>query len=218
MSALTAIPLTDLEIALLDPHDGDDDRPEDIELAKARIRLSETFPALTAAQHGLIALVVRLAKRDGRIRFQSREIVYCPVCKRDGGYVTFQTGPNRGFRNYKKPLTFAGIEFRYSMVNRHVNIGGCTECVAAIRETLLSELEGVRADLPEALTGYPSRYTWFKIRSCYKCDWEGGENEMGRTCTLLGNASICPECGAESTFGGSSHPVLPGFVLVEVAQ
>lgn len=233
----TAVTLTDEELILLSGRC----RPEvqrDVDRARLRIDAS-IHPLLAELPEGMRRFIVaaRLAaSAQGRLGFRGDHIRYCPVCQTTAGYALhkrsgrekglFGGWHKKGSPNLDKPLDHYAVNLEPPQFIRFSGIAGdlgcCVECWKKIQPILLRYFEdqGVRAELPKAVTGVEPTLRWFRIRRCPRCAWTGGEHEMGRMSCLLGDGSypaICPTCKfTHEPLGKPDFEVVEGkFVLVE---
>lgn len=172
----------------------------------------------------LAVAAVSEARTEGRLIFRHERIQYCRVCERAAGYAAVKRTTSwhrrKGDVDHSKPLTMGAVELahRFVRIDKHVAVGCCSECFEAAKPVLAVALANVRAELPEALTGIPSKYRRWGKRRCTACQWQGHEGEMGELPTLFNDGHYrgeCPRCGATNApLGKAIVEQLDGFEVV----
>jgi len=217
------IELSDDELLLLDGK-LDDKRQLDIEAAKERIAMRQAIPGLSPALAGFVANVVRAAENEGELCFERKSLRHCAVCDKSAGYQTYPRNGRhhrKGDKNFDKPLTFQGVDIarRFISIQGHANLGCCNACWEVVKPHLAEKLAGVRAAIPEAITGVAPRFKRYTNQECVKCGWKGHEGQMGMLPALMGGlySGKCPQCEASNVlFGPTLIKTAPGFVVVEI--
>lgn len=216
----TRLELTDAEMLAIDglvPRI----QPE-VEKAKARLALTQQIEGLNSEQVALLHGLIERAQTAGRLKLCYDSLKYCKACGSQAGYAKYKSGRNKGRDNHKKPLMMAGVDFSDSFIRfaGYTSLGCCTTCWNLIKPELVKRLADVKAEIPESITGTPSRFKWFKNRHCTRCDWTGSEHEMKQLPAVMGGwyPGRCPNCSAENRWLGESLiKDAKGFTLVEVA-
>ena len=216
---LTNVRLTDDELLVLDGRCSEKVQAE-VEGARIRQAMQDRLDLPTHLA-GFVGDVLLEAQTNGELRWMSKRLTYCRICRKAPGYAPFVRGPRRGRPNYDRPLTLAGwdLAHRFVTIKDSANLGGCDECVQAALPAIREALRGVVAQLPKALRaeGVPARTKYPNVR-CKECGWEGHEGEVGRLRTLMGDGTYpgkCPSCGVEhQPFRPSPLEQTGGFVVV----
>ena len=148
--------------------------------------LAAASPDMPPPLAAFVAAAIQEAEENGRLACNHARMRSCPVCGARAGYATCPS------------------------------LGMCAECWRTHKAAVARALEGVRAEIPEAITGRPPMLRrWDRMRC--KCGWEGHEGQMGEIPALLIGTfrGKCPKCGAEnSILGGQAVKRADGFVLV----
>lgn len=216
MFDLNEVKLTDEELLLLDGKCS-----EKVQTAVDLVKTSKTITGLASPEHAkFVVSVVQEAQTSGKLIFSRSSISYCPVCKTSGSYRLYKSGKNKGRFNYDKPTYIFGVELAYRsvIIRGHVTVGCCSQCWETVKPFVLTALESVKAQMPEALTGHPEKYTRYDKRKCSSCGWEGHEGEMGFLPALMGGnyRGECPKCKVKNEiFGPQKITAAEGFVVVE---
>lgn len=203
-------------------------------LSEAGLAYLYNVPAHIAA---MAQTIINIAKGKGKIEYRVQNASHCPCCdRREGYYVYGRTTYIKAFGNrlpnhvkgqpdYSNPKRFTVYDLGRSCVTNTVFEGYCELCAPAIEPVLKAELPKIDYDHPmfydkPVWLGMNTRFKHYARRKCKDCGWEGGENEMGKRHTLMGDGrypAICPKCGAESlVFGRNPFESAPGFVLIPV--
>lgn len=210
------IRLTDEQVLLLASVD-EDETQEAVSLA--RLRLEYEAKGL----HWWSADVRIEAETAGRLQLARKDLQACDLCGKRAGYAKYARATRnhrRGDNNYGRPLSMLGVDLavRAVTVRGRASLGCCNDCWGEVKDSVSQALVGVRAEVPEGISGEPVRWRWHAIRRCEKCGWEGGEHLVRRLPCLMGGGTYpgkCPACGASSRpLCASVLETLPGFVLV----
>jgi len=217
--------LTDEEVVLLDGRCSPEVQVE-VEKSRDRLALTSNIFGLTKKQALLIADVVLLAKSEGYVICRGDSIRYCEVCEKSAGYAKHKRSGRyhrAGQDNRDRPLTFRGVEFKDSFVRiqNHVSLGCCYDCFQAIKDNLHDALALIKAEVPEAITGFKPKWKRWRRHECTKCGWQGHEGDLGKLRTLLSDGYYrgqCPKCPAKNEF--MSHPIkmIDGFDVVPAEE
>lgn len=218
MSALTFdVELTVTELAALNAAPVRPDVQAEINLAL----LSDW----ACARHGvpervglLAAKAVREAAVEKRLLWQPRSLRFCPICRKDPGYVKYKSGPRKGESNLNRPRVLRGVEMaaRFIRIEGSVTIGGCVECVDGAAPIIRELLRDVPAELPEPLNPDGRKLKRHARRRCSACGWTGHEGQMGRLPAVFGGhyPGKCPSCGAKNKpFARDEIETLKGYEL-----
>jgi hypothetical protein len=217
----TSIEIPDTLLLLLDGR-GDEKVQAAVNAAKARAEAAVELTGLTEEQIAFVVKVRTAAETSGQLWFQHNQVKSCGICKKRGDYIRFKSGPRKGQPNYDKPTYLNGVELMRSFVSMqgYVNLGCCFECWTALKPVVAERLVGVRAEIPEHITGTPPRFKRYDLRHCKKCDWTGSERLMGKERTLMGDGwypASCPKCGAKNLFMGPTVvETVKGFEIYEL--
>lgn len=221
--------LTDDEAILLDGRVRVEVQPL-VDMAKKRINARLVFHNLSDADRKFLVALQEEARSNGILVIRHARITNCPVCKKVGfngeRYAKYKRRTSlheKGDINFSKPLKMAAVDLahRFVTVDGYVALGCCSECLERLRPDIRYALTGIRAQLPEQLTGVPSEFRKWSIRHCKKCDWEGSEEEMGEDYALMGGKykSTCPNCGAKNqAFGPIYIDIVTGKFVVSSVQ
>jgi len=220
---MVSVNLTDEELALLDGRCSADVQRQ-VDAATGRLSMQAALAETPGHLAAFIADAVMEAKNSGRLKFAPCGLRTCPYCKRSGGYAV-HSGRSRyhrkGTPNYDKPLTIPGVELAQRFVNflGHATVGCCRECWEAAQPLLVSALDAVKAEIPEAITGKAPRFKRFDNAHCTACGWTGHEGQMRPRRTLMGDGRYpggCPACPAENAPLGRTviQTTKLGFTLV----
>lgn len=222
---MSKLELTDDELLLLDGKC----RPEIqsvVETVKLRRNSESEWAGLSPAQAEMVLKIVEYAKKNGKLRYQHESIHYCSMCGKSAGYAKYPRSGRyhtKGDSNLKKPLHFSGFDLSddFIRVRGHVSLGGCRDCEAKIMPVLRSALADVKAELPPAVMGVPSKWKRWDVKECEKCKWKGPEHEMGMKDAIMGGRyhGACPKCGAaNSIFMLQVRTATGEFVFTEQPQ
>lgn len=216
--------ISDVELAVLDGKCSEETQ-KIVDAAKARLGSISANPGVPEPVASLAADLVLLAKSTGKLQLQHRHLSRCRVCSKYGGYAKYTRSGRyhrKGDINYDKPTFLWGVDLEVSMVTvkGHVTHGCCTTCWDQWKDFIGKQLLDVEAEVPQDITGVPSKYKWYSRAKCQRCGWEGHEGEMGRLRTLMGDgwyAGQCPQCKAENhLFSNEIKTVGLGWVVVPV--
>jgi hypothetical protein len=205
---LIEVKLTAPELMLLDGKT----RPEVqalIEQAKRQIEMESAGadPRIAA----LVSEAVKEAIEKKKLVFEGASIIYCRLCERSDGYHTYARSGRkggiyrrRGEPDRSNPIAFGAVELRASCVSirNHVSVGCCDRCWEKAAPLLRTALQGVVADMPEALTGRPNRWRRVDVVKCSKCQWTGPETDLRPEPTLMGDGYYpggCQGCDAKNS-------------------
>ncbi len=214
--------LTDDELVVLDGKCGEELQQE-VDKAKKRIAARSEFPELLNEESAFIASLVAEANQYGRLIFSRESIRTCKICGKNGGCaVRTRNGRHhrKGDKNYDKPLYLAGLEFAYRFVTMkgYPSLGCCVDCWNKIKPFAAKSLAEVKAVIPEAITGFPPRFTYQSNMRCLSCGWEGHEGQMIHEPTIMGNGTYparCPKCNALNSLFSLQVKTTDGFTLEE---
>lgn len=219
----TTVYLTDQELALLDGHCNEGVQTE-VDKAKARLKTAELLGNVPDNLIPFVSRIIEEARATGRLILSRRSLHYCNVCGKSAGYAKYKrTGRyhRKGEPNYDKPLSLWGVELadRFVRIGGRATLGCCGSCWNKVKPFLADALRDIRAEIPEAITGYPPRWVRYDNRKCSKCGWEGHEGEMGRLPVMMGRGTYpgeCPQCHAQNLpMGHTIIKVQDGFQVVE---
>lgn len=212
----TGVALTD-EILLTLDGCGDDKVQAEVEKAKTRKQAASELGDLTESQVAFIVSVEEEAKKAGKLIYTYKQIRHCGICKKSLSYAKFKSGPRKGRDNTDRPLLLGGVELaqRFVTMSGYATLGGCKECIEAIKPYLLPRLTKIPAQYPKALIGDAPNYTRHDIMRCKKCGWEGSEHLMGKLPAVMGGHYYgkCPKCDAENRLFSTQIEKASGFHL-----
>lgn len=213
--------LTDKEMLLLDGKCSDKVQKE-INAAKNRLSFEcrVDAPAEVAA---LVADIVGKALNVGRLQYRVRRLRLCRVCGKSAGYAKYARRSKwhqKGDLNYDKPLSFSGIDCEPTsvIIGGRTNFGCCQKCWEYVKPILVVELANIKADIPENISGVPSKWKYHPKRKCLECKWEGHEGQLGKLPALMAGEypGQCPKCGTKSLpLGPTVFENITGFELVK---
>lgn len=204
-------------------------RPEEMLLLDGRVR-PEVQRAVDLARDGervrvqyglserhghLVANARAVAGEKGEMRLSGAPISHCWLCDRDAGY---------GGKRKDKPLSMDGFDLDrgFISVRGHVSLGGCWQCLTALKPALQAELASVRAEVSDTLrTPEATQWKKWSLCTCAACGWTGHDGELGKLRTLFNDGwypGKCPSCGAENRPLGKNliEHKPDGFVVVPV--
>jgi len=181
-------------------------RPEvQAEVNEAKEAKSLETVVNNASEARFIAEVVREAETKGRLVFKYISIHRCDYSGKSAGYAKHKRSGRyhrKGELNFEKPLTMTGVDLahRCITINGYATLGCCLEFWDAVRSKLAARLEGVKAEIPEEITGHSPLWKWFQKFHCTECGWEGREDQLGKLPGVLGGyyAGECPNCFAQN--------------------
>lgn len=219
--ALYSVNLTLPEIIYLDGHCRAEIQ-QVVEMAKTAQAISDAG-VLSEKEASMVAELVAVATTKGRLTWSQHAIKNCPCCGRNDGYYAVARATRykvKGRPDYDKPKLFTGydLDSGFIHIQGHISKGCCESCFPRIASVLLQRLDGVRAELPEKLTGRPSRFKRHDRMQCTVCQWEGHEGELLPLPALMGGnyPGKCPSCGAENRLLGATNvKTVDGFTIVE---
>lgn len=210
MNRLYDTKLTLRELRLLDG-ECEEQTQAVVDHAKEDDRIASTLDGASDAVKQFVCDAVREARTEGRLVFYHRSLRHGKYSGKAAGYATRTRSSRSGRRgdpNYSKPLSFSGVELahRFVTVTGSAVLGDSREFFEEAQPYLAQALEGIDAEIPEQITGYPPRYKRHFERHCKKCEWVGLEHEMGTSLTLMCDGhypSTCPSCGAKNAAFGA---------------
>ncbi len=149
-----------------------------------------------------IASIVELAQREGRLGFSRAELNQCQVCLDKRTYALYRsTGRyhKKGEPNLDKPIRLRGVDLQHSFVRMmgYAKYGCCAGCWGELKPKLIERLNGIRAEIPKAVTGEESKLEYTHWVKCNGCRWEGWEAHLGVLHTIMSGGSYygrCPQC------------------------
>lgn len=220
--ALFSVKLTLPEIIHLDGHCRDEIQ-QIVDMAKTAQAISDAG-LLSEKEASMVAELVVIATTKGRLTWSQQPIRNCPCCGRNDGYHLVARNTQykvKGRPDYDKPKMFTGydLDSGFIHIQGHISRGCCGTCSPRIAPVLLQRLDGIRAELPEKLTGRPSRFKRYDRKQCTVCQWEGHEGELLPLPSVMGAnyPGKCPSCGAENRFlGATKIKTVEGFTIVEI--
>jgi hypothetical protein len=180
-----------------------------------------------AAQARFIAEAVKEAKENGILVCRHISLYCCSYTGKSAGYGTHKRNGKwhrKGETDYSKPLSMPGVDLvdTFVRVRGHATLGCCQEFWDAVRPKLAIQLQDVKAEIAEGITGHPPKWKRFPKRRCRKCGWEGHEGQMRRRPCLMGDGTYpagCPKCDAANIlFAGSEVETVAGFELVPTEE
>ena len=186
---------------------------------KAKERLGLVASGMTPELAKVVAKIKEDANKYLRLKFMNTPLYHCGVCGKSGGYAKHKRTSKyhrKGDLDYKKPLSFSGVEFCASNVTikGYTSTGCCNECWNKYKDIFIEQLKDLKCELPEKL--FDSKYKRVEHRKCNQCGWEGPETEMKMLPAVFGGyyAGGCPQCPAKNFL--LKHEVeFSHYVLVE---
>lgn len=201
---MTYVSLTDQELAVLDGRCSAKVQAE-VEDAKLRLAAVAASPGVNPAIAGFVADVLAEATKNGRLVYRWQQLRHCSVCKADRGYATYPRSSRyhrKGDPNYCKPLYLQGVELarRAITIQGNVSVGCCRACWEVAKPLVITALEGIRAEVPEGITGKPPAWRYSEMMNCKACGWTGPELKMHLLPALMSGTyrGGCPACPAEN--------------------
>ena len=214
-----SVKLTPNEIVLLDGRCRPDVQ-SDVDKAKATLALAES--GLSGSEAKMVAELVAVAKAKGRLTFMRCNIRTCPCCGRNDGYLKVSRSTRykrKGDTDYDKPIRFSGFDCDagFVIMDGYISKGFCGACQPRVVPVLLQQLVGIRAELPEGLTGRKPDFLRYDNKECTSCGWTGHEGQMLPVPALMGGhyKGRCPQCNVENRFMGRTIiKTVEGFTVV----
>ncbi len=156
-------------------------------------------------RHGLedgLALFVRdalaEARSAGRLVFQRKPVTRCAYTGRTGEWIRPAQGRARFPKDPVQQL-FSAIEVKraFVVVQHHASIGIDADVFPRVLPALSAELQGVQAEIPEAILGAPSPWRYSDRVKARCCGWTGAAllTEVRRDPHWFG--LTCPGCGGK---------------------
>lgn len=221
----TEVSLEDSELIVLDGRCTAEVQ-EKVNAAKDRISMAKTLQGSDPKIAGFVADVVSEAKKNGLLRHAYCRLRTCKICGQTAGYYVYsRNGRNhrKGQPDYNHPKYLSGVELadRFISMQGYATLGCCNACFEKALPLLKSVLKDVRAQIPESLSGLPTRFKRFDRRKCKKCGWIGHEGEMRQLRTLMGDGYYpggCPKCENESSLFNNSFERVEGCDVIEVVK
>lgn len=206
MSDTHLIRLADTELIALDGQCRPDTQAK-VDAAKRRLAAIDFRADLDPRHAMFLAELATEAAEHGEVIWQGARIRSCDLCDtKPYGHFPFKSGPRRGQPNLDRPRVYPAVEMasRFVRVENHITLGGCTDCMTALKPEIVAVLADIRCEVPTALA-VEGRVGWRKCdnRQCAKCGWMGHEGQLGRERTMLGDGTYpayCPQCGAGGAF------------------
>lgn len=191
-----------------------------VEQARTTAEIAKELPEKLAK---MVTTIIDVAKLEGRLVYERTNVTKCPCCERFDGYWTVKRATRykrRGSPDYDKPKVFTAwsVQRRFLHVHHHVSVGFCESCAPQVLPVLGARLVGVKAQIPEELTGRKSEWLWQQNRECSACGWKGHEGQMIQERTLMGDGwypAKCPSCKSGGGFS-MSVKIADGFSLIEI--
>lgn len=150
-----------------------------IDALKSERATREANPGLTTRQVALIHSIVAEAEKNRILTYCRTDVSSCRTCGKTGGYYLAKRTTNtttRGKPDYNRPRPIDGVEFAVSslLLQNHIQVGACRECVESVLPILKQRLAHVRAQIPESLREEGS-IEWIRIErnECKQCGWVG---------------------------------------------
>jgi hypothetical protein len=214
-----ACSLTDEELLLLDGKAGAEIQ-ERIDRVKRALALSAEQD-MDLAEARFIADALAEAEKMGRLVFERRRLRQCAYSGESAGYARYARSSRyhrRGDINPEKPLFLPGVELasRFIRVEGHAVVGCSWRFWERVGPKLAARLGGVKAEIPEEISGRPPAWKWHPRKECGACGWKGHEGEMGLVPTVVGSGYYpgrCPSCGVENGIFSNIVRAVPGFEL-----
>jgi hypothetical protein len=222
----TSVYLTDEELALLDGKCQAKVQKE-VDKAKERLSLGQNLGLIPLTHRDFVTRIIQEAQANGELSFTRKSLSSCKVCGKSAGYAKYTRNSkyhDKGDPNYKRPLTFPGVDLasRFVTIRGRATMGCCWTCWKTVKEYLPEALKDVKAQIPESITGYAPKFKKHDNRKCKKCGWKGHKGEMGRLPCAMSRgtyAGKCPQCDAKNlAFGPTVIKTATGFVVVEKEQ
>lgn len=216
-----SVGLTFEELSLLDGKCSDRVQGE-VNYAKRCIGMTKEFPDLTEAEIAFIAKAVRAAIDDKKLVIVYRPINNCHICGKAAGYAIYSRRSryhHKGDINYDKPLTISGVDLKDDCIRieGYTTVGGCINCFDKLKPYAAKALDGIKAEVPEKLTGKPSKWLRVKTMECSECGWTGLETQMGMLPAIMNGHyhGQCPHCMAKNMAFGRTKIKRVGYMVVE---
>lgn len=146
---------------------------------------------------------------------------WCPNCYRSAGYAKYKRNSkyhNKGEVNRDKPLYFRGVKFNSGFIHFQGSIDFCNKCVE--KYDIINKIVNyvLDNDLKVEIKSGKTKYKKDGVRTCYECEKEMYESEMGESRRLMSNTyykSTCPHCGAKAALFGPYHEITSKFRMIE---
>lgn len=235
-SYLTALKLTDAELARLDGH-CEPATQAAVDSMRARHALAAELAGagLTDGQVRLVHAVVEHARVNGALSYAYASLNRCGYCDAVGGYAPHKRSGRyhrKGDPDHKRPTYVGGIDYGQGFVTMrgYATVGACRACCEAVNPAILARLATMPTALPAHFPGAPTytEATWgggsrtrprlvrCDIRQCSGCRAIQHEGEMRMLPAIMEGyyRGGCRSCGIERRpLGPDPFATLPGWVV-----
>jgi len=169
---------------------------------------------VTAEGNDIVAKIKVVALTTGALDFSICSFQFCECCG-SAGYFTYTRDTryhNKGTPNLSRPKKHYGYRIGGYMI--------CRTCFGKIEDALRTRLEGVKAELPQALTSKMPEHLKELEYKCESCGWVGWEFEIGKLPALFGGyyRGLCPSCEARNLPFGKRNLKMTGNWRVVPAE
>lgn len=191
MSNRHSVYLSDEEIMLIDGRCNKEAQAK-VNMVKRIRHLSAPFAGqFNEIQTRYIGQILEMAERKGQVSYSGCQMVTCPICKLNHGYVRFKSGKRAGENNYDKRIYVGGMEFDPTAGSRPIlpETACCYDCLKLIKEAIITGLKSIACVVPERLTGEPPIYKLELIMACDYCQFMGFEKYFRGPYN-----NHCPQC------------------------
>lgn len=217
----TSVTLNDHQLALLNGK-LDEKQQKLVESAIARLHYRQIYTDLLPNLSDFICDLREIANAKGLLTYSHCKLRSCRICDIRPGYHTVARTTKykkKGQIDYDSPIYLYGRDFASGFIvwEGSPNLGCCDSCLKQHSSTITKHLSDIKAELPQELTGVPSKYKRWDNMQC-SCGWTGHEGQMGKLQTLMGNGYYpgkCPNCKAENLLFSREIKKADGFVVVE---
>ncbi|MDY8021159.1 hypothetical protein [Paenibacillus polymyxa] len=168
--------------------------------------------------------IIKSSEKTGTLKWTHKSIRSCDYCDKEYDYHTYPRSSRnhtKGEKNYNKPIYYSGIKFNEGFVTFQGDGDMCSECCIKqkVKERLIDYIIDNDLKIQIMKNDYRvSKYLKDDIRTCYSCNEDMLESQMGKEPTMMGDGfypSKCPHCGAESKPFGKSHGVTNRFGMIK---
>lgn len=187
---------------------------EQIDLIKAARRLQDEND-ITFSEALFVMRTVRVAKEQGRLTSAPTTMQRCAATGQTGDEVipAKATRKNPDRRPFIKPVAGRDLNRGYVIMEGRPQLGISHEALERLKPVLAAALDGVEAEVLEAITGHPPRFKRYRIQRCEKCGHQASEQAFKKQKYC---ETRCPECTNSNSF---KFRLMTGeFVIEAVAE
>lgn len=187
---------------------------EIIDLVKKAKRFQDVH-GISFSEALFVARAVYVATNKGRLICRPVSMRRCSATGKKEEMVVPKkaTRKNPLRQPFPRPLQGYELEHRFVIVENAPALGLSKEAFERLQPVLAVELEGVKAEISEKITGQKPRFRRFNILRCDVCEHVDSDDIFMEEADLSWK---CPKCDNSNTFKFS--PVLSDFVVKRVTR